>query len=198
MGVRVLLSALARTAARYDVGARPLLTHATRHYVRTYLDLEERATDANAALDSLGHVHHCGACLHREAEYGLVAHPPAACPNCGEARVVTAGPIWLDPAHDREFVAAARGRVTDGMGTADRARRLLGRIEGELDRPTHYDHHRLCKLWNRSAGPIDEFLCDLRGAGFAASRTHYGGTTLKTDAGVAAMRKALNRQRSRG
>jgi tRNA (guanine26-N2/guanine27-N2)-dimethyltransferase len=34
---------------------------------------------------------------------------------------------------------------------------------------------------------MDEFLERLRAAGFEASRTHYGGTTLKTDATPAEM-----------
>jgi tRNA (guanine26-N2/guanine27-N2)-dimethyltransferase len=35
---------------------------------------------------------------------------------------------------------------------------------------------------------MDAFLEGLREAGFSASRTHYGGTTLKTDATPAEMR----------
>ncbi|PSP89564.1 tRNA (guanine(10)-N(2))-dimethyltransferase [Halobacteriales archaeon QS_4_69_34] len=189
MGLRVLLSALVRTAARHDVAARPALSHATSHYVRTYLALTRRASDADDALRELGYLHHCPACLHREHERGLIAHPPAACPNCGEG-VQTAGPIWLGATCDRGFVAAVRERVTDELGTAERARALLDRLGGELDTPTHYDQHRLCKLWGRSASAMDEFLGRLREAGFPASRTHYGGTTFKTTAGVAAIAAA--------
>ncbi|HKJ58139.1 MAG TPA: tRNA (guanine(26)-N(2))-dimethyltransferase, partial [Halobacteriales archaeon] len=50
--------------------------------------------------------------------------------------------------------------------------------------------HRLCARWGRAAGPMDDFLDALREAGFAASRTHYGGTTFKTDAAVAEVREA--------
>ena len=39
---------------------------------------------------------------------------------------------------------------------------------------------------------MDEFLEALRAAGHDASRTHYGGTTFKTDAGVAAIRAAVD------
>ncbi|MFB6174067.1 MAG: tRNA (guanine(26)-N(2))-dimethyltransferase [Halobacteriales archaeon] len=189
MGVRVLLSALARTGARYDVGIEPLLTHATRHYVRTYLALERSATDANAAVGKLGHVHHCFECLRREAEEGLIADPPAECPNCG-AGVTTAGPLWLAPIREPGFAAEVRAAVDEGMGTADRARDLLSTLEAELDTPTHYDQHRLSGAWGRSAAPMAEFLEDLRAAGFSASRAHYGGTALKTDADVAEIREA--------
>jgi tRNA (guanine26-N2/guanine27-N2)-dimethyltransferase len=189
MGVRVLLSALARTAARYDVGVTPLLTHASDHYVRTYLDLDARATAADRALEELGHVDHCRDCLYREASRGLLAHPAEVCPNCG-ADVRTAGPLWLGPVRDREFVARVREHLDDSMGTGRRARRLLDRLEAELDAPTHYDQHELCELWGEPASAMDEFLEALRAAGHRASRTHYGGTTFKTDADVAAIHAA--------
>ena len=190
MGLRVLLSALARTGARYDVGVTPRLSHATRHYVRTYLTLDRGASPANAAIDALGHVHHCEDCLHRDAEGGLIADPPESCPNCGGERVLTAGPIWLAPTRDRAFVGQVSDAITAEMGTARRARDLLDTLSSEVDEPTHYDQHRLCKAWRRSATAMDEFLDSLRDAGFAASRAHYGGTAFKTDASVAEIEAA--------
>jgi len=190
MGVRVLLSALARTGARYDVGVTPLLTHATRHYVRTYLELDTGGGVADDAISELGYVHHCPECLHREAEFGLIAHPPDRCPSCEGDQVVTAGPIWLGSIRERAFASAVAGNLDDDMSTRDAAEKLLSTLEAELDTPTHYDQHRLCARWGRAAGPMDDFLDALRGAGFAASRTHYGGTTFKTDAAVAEVREA--------
>jgi tRNA (guanine26-N2/guanine27-N2)-dimethyltransferase len=189
MGVRILLSALVRTGARYDVAARPLLTHATKHYVRTYLELDRGARTANDAIDQLGYIYHCEHCLRRETEYGLIADPPGECPNCGYS-IQTAGPVWLGRAHDDAFVAQVRERVGDGMGTAGKARDLLTTLEGELAIPTHYDQHRLCKRWGQSAPAMNDFLDRLRAAGYDASRTHYGGTTFKTSASVEEIREA--------
>lgn len=183
MGLRVLLGALVRTAARYDVAALPILSHATSHYVRTYLSLSHRASDANDTVKELGYIHHCFSCLHRETQRGLIAHPPEACPTCGR-RMRTAGPLWLAQTHDRDFVARVRDHITAEMGTAERARGLLDTLDAELRTPTHYDQHRLCKRWGRSASAMDNFLDCLHAAGFEASRTHYGGTTFKTDATV--------------
>ena len=183
MGLRVLLGALVRTAARYDVAATPVLSHVTNHYVRTYLSVSRRATDANAAVEKLGYIHHCFACLDRESERGLIAHPPDACPTCGES-VATAGPVWLGPTHEAGFVDRVRKQVTGELGTASRAFDLLATLDDELDIPTHYDQHRLCRRWGRSANAMDEFLGSLREAGYRASRAQYGGTTFKTDVTV--------------
>ncbi|MFB6137692.1 MAG: tRNA (guanine(26)-N(2))-dimethyltransferase [Halobacteriaceae archaeon] len=190
VGLRVLLSALARAAARHDVGVTPLLSHVSDHYVRTYLALDRTATAADETLRSLGFVHHCDGCLHRDHEYGLLSHPPATCPNCGAESVETAGPLYLDQPHDPSFVEAVRTRVGTGMGTATRADRLLARIRGELGLPTHYDQHELTERWGEPATPIEEFVAALRAAGHDAARTHYGGTTFETTASVAEIRAA--------
>jgi tRNA (guanine26-N2/guanine27-N2)-dimethyltransferase len=184
MGLRILLGALVRRAAARDVGATPILSHASAHYVRTYLHLDRRATSANDALDRLGHLHHCQDCLWRTQDGGLIAAPPGACPSCGADRVVTAGPLYLGRPVAESFLAATAASLSDDMGQAEQATKLLGRIGEELDTPTHYDQHRLCKLWGRPAPAMAPFLDALREAGYEASRTHYGGTTFKTTASV--------------
>jgi len=190
MGLRVLVSALVRTAARYDLAATPILSHSTNHYARTYLELESGATAADESIAELGYVYHCDNCLHRDHASGLIAHPPDDCPNCGEEAVSTAGPIWLGALQDRAFVEAVGGSVTDEMGTADQIRALCEQLAAELDVPTHYDQHVLCKNWGWSADPMDEFLGALTDAGYETSRTHYGGTTFKSDASVIQIRTA--------
>jgi tRNA (guanine26-N2/guanine27-N2)-dimethyltransferase len=190
MGLRVLLSALVRTAARHDVAATPLFSHVSDHYARTYLQVEEGAQAADDQIAQLGHVHHCEHCLFRTHERGLLADAPASCPHCDEG-IQTAGPIWLGPAHDADFVTAVRERVPDAFGTADRARDLCATIAGESHEPTHYDQHRLTKRWNESAMAMDEFVAALRDAGHETSRTHYGGTTFKTTADVTEIRAAV-------
>jgi tRNA (guanine26-N2/guanine27-N2)-dimethyltransferase len=177
-----------RVPRKQRVAACPVLSHVSAHYVRTYLHLETGAQRADDRVDELGYVDWCQDCLYREAGFGLIADPLEACPECG-GTIRTAGPLYLALPHDREFVAAVRERMPDEFGTAGEARDLLERIEGELDRPTHYDQHRLYKTWGEPAVGMDEFLAGLRAAGHEASRTHYGGTTLKTDATPAEMRE---------
>ena len=189
MGVRVLLSACVRTAARYDLAATPVFTHATSHYVRTYLALDGGAQRADALLEELGYVDWCRDCYWRDHEHGLVARPRETCPNCG-TDLATAGPLWLGATHDADFVRAVESQVTDELGEATKARRLCERLAAERADPTHYDQHELYGNWGEPAVAMDDFLAALRDAGHTASRSHYGGTTFKTPASVAEIKAA--------
>ena len=191
MGLRTLISALVRTAARYDKAARPIVSHVSRHYARTYLELESGARAADDCIEKLGYVDGCEDCLWREPARGLIADPTDACPVCGGERVLTAGPLWLGPVADAEFTRTVRDRVTDDMGEAGRARRLLGTVARELDTPTHYDQHRLYKQWGEPAISMEEFVDRVRAAGHEATRAHYRGTAVKSTASIPEMRAAV-------
>ena len=185
MGLRTLISALVRTAARYDVAAVPICSHVSRHYARTYLELDHSASHADELLDSLGFVHHCEDCLARDYESGWYPDAaPETCPHCGGNRVVTAGPIWLGAVADSEFTELVRQQLSPEFGERKQADKLLATVAAELDTPTHYDQHRLCKQWGVPANAMDTFLDDLRAAGYKATHAQYSGTAFKTNAAV--------------
>ncbi len=191
MGLRTLISALVRTAARYDVAAEPICSHVSRHYARTYLECDHSASHADDLLESLGFVHHCEDCLAREHAFGWYPESvPETCPNCGSNRVVTAGPIWLGAVADSEFTELVRQQLSPELGERTKADKLLSTVATELDTPTHYDQHRLCKQWGVPANAMDEFLDDLRAAGYEATHAQYSGTAFKTDADVTEIRAA--------
>ena len=198
VGLRVALSALVRTAARHDVAARPVCSHVSRHYARTYLSVEASASEANDALDELGYVHHCSHCLAREAVRGRFGTDdvgaPETCPTCGANAIQTMGPLWLGSVADDAFTRAARDAVTAEFGESDAARDLLDRVAAEVDTPTHYDHHRLCEEWGRPASAMDDLIVALRDAGYEASRAHYSGTAFKTTADVTEIREATSEE----
>lgn len=190
VGIRVLLSALCRTAARYDLAIEPQLSHDEGHSVRTYLTFRSGAGAADAALEQLGTISHCRTCLSRRTERGLEAAGWDTCPSCDGHEMLQIRPIWLGPTHSTEFVETVKGALDSEMATVNESKRLLGRIASELPIPTHYDQHVLCKQWGRTARSIDIFLDALEAVGASTSRTQYGGTTFKTDAGVDQIRTA--------
>jgi tRNA (guanine26-N2/guanine27-N2)-dimethyltransferase len=59
---------------------------------------------------------------------------------------------------------------------------LLNTLRDELPTSSFYDYHRLAKQARISPIPIAGVLSGLREAGYRASRVHYAGTGIKTDA----------------
>jgi tRNA (guanine26-N2/guanine27-N2)-dimethyltransferase len=184
MGLRVLIGALVRTAARYDVAATPVLSHSSDHYKRTYLTLEEGAKVSNEALGGIGFLSHCSDCGARDAHDAADAAVPETdkrdC-DCGAERDV-AGPLWVGAVREPDFVDDVLEELDEEMGTYDRAKETLRGVRDELDTPTHYDHHEVCKRAGETPSKLDAFLERLRDAGYEATEAHYSGTAFKTDA----------------
>lgn len=182
MGARILLGLAARELARVDKAMQPLLTHATDHYVRTYLRVRRGAEAADRCLEDLGYVEHCQVCggffIHK-------THLQRGCSHCHGGTVV-AGPLWLGRIHDPDWVNLAL-RHLDG---SSRARRLLSACEQEVDAPMYYDHHSICERLGITPGRMDAVIERLQAAGFRASRTHFSGLGIKTDAPIGVVEEA--------
>lgn len=184
MGLRVLVGALVRTAAKYDVAATPVLSHSSDHYKRTYLAVEEGAKVSDAALEDVGFVAHCFDCGARsvhDAEGAAVPEGVERDCACGATRRV-AGPLWTGAVRDAEFVDAVVDEIDENMGTRKRATKTLRLVRDELDTPTHYDHHEVCRRAGVTPSKLDELLVRLRDEGYEATKAHYSGTAFKTDA----------------
>ena len=102
MGLRVLLGACARELAKHEKGMVPLLSHVTRHYVRTYLEVLHGTKQTDRTLKSMGFSIYCPKCGFRNSVYGLAVHIDKECPVCG-AFTHIAGPLWLGPFREKTF-----------------------------------------------------------------------------------------------
>ncbi len=181
IGLRTMIGAIVRRGASHDVAATPVLSHSTRHYHRAYLALAEGATIADETLEQVGFLEHCESCWWREETAGLAPSLRVHCPRC-DADLRRIGPLWLGDYRDRSFTASVIDAIDETMGTATQATRLLDRLAGEADLVGHLDHHEVCDRMDLPAGPIETVLEELRERKYIATRTHFGGTTFKTDA----------------
>lgn len=193
MGLRILLGKVAREEAKYDRAIRPLLCHTTEHYIRLYLGVAYGRAEADAMMKDIGYIVHCFKCKNRYERRGLAVLAPETCPVCG-AGVKIGGPLWLGATKDRAFVE----KVIDVLGSGafnrkERAVRMLRLVRDELDTPTFYDQHILCRDLKATPTDIGTLLDDLRGQGYAASRTHYMGVGFKTDAPTNVVRGTILR-----
>lgn len=191
MGARILLGAAVRALAMQDKGVKILLTHATRHYVRTYIQIRKGVTHADGAMQRMGFISHCFNCGYRSWKVGLVPACRTECPECGKS-LRYAGPLWLGSIQAPEFCRMVLDELEARKpGKWKEAKRIIELCRDEADIPTYYDQHWLCKKKKISPGHMDGLVRSLRAAGFSASRTHFSGTGFKTDAGISLIYEML-------
>lgn len=183
VGIRILIGYLARTAAKYDKGLRPILSHSTRHYFRAYSKTVEGVKAAKDSLDLMGYLYFCEKCrdfMHEKADF-----PSEKICNCGGA-MRASGPLWLGSLHSHAFVEQMLS-----LSQSKDEQKLLGLLSAEIDVPFYFDVHRLAKTINVSPVGLDRIIERLRGRGFSASRTHFTPVGVKTDAPIDIVKSAL-------
>jgi len=178
VGLRTLLYAIACALARCGKGMTPLLSFSTAHYYRVLLKVENGKKRAYDTMSHVGHIQHCHRCGYRKWQEGLCT-PLSDCPVCG-GRLEYCGPLWLGRYKDDALCEKVVRRL-EGMGNKEGAR-LMGLLREELHTPTCYDYHIMAKRKTASPPKMSVLLEKLMSMGYAASRTHYGGTLLKCDA----------------
>jgi tRNA (guanine26-N2/guanine27-N2)-dimethyltransferase len=142
------------------------------------------AKAADRCLEKMGYVEHCPGCgsfilLERPAPGGI-------CRHC-LGKTALAGPLWLGAIHEPQVIMKALAC----RKLSTRAERLLMACAQEIDVPMYYDHHSICERLHITPGRIEGVLERLRQGGRQASRTHFWGLAIKTDACMAEVEAAI-------
>jgi len=139
----------------------------------------------------MGFIAHCFACGHRYVLAGLFPTLRSDCAFCG-AKVAVAGPLWLGTLHDQKFCQQVLENLETGVfGTKMRAAKILTLCLNELDTVTFFDYHKLLRELKCPPVPIETLVSGLRAIGCRASRTHFSGTSIKTDADANTLKRVL-------
>jgi tRNA (guanine26-N2/guanine27-N2)-dimethyltransferase len=190
-GIRILIGTIIRELVKYDKSATPVLAHATEHYYRAYLLLDRGAELANACIRSMGFIAHCFTCGHRYVLPGLFPTLRSDCAFCG-AKLAVAGPLWIGTLRDQKFCQQVLENIENGVfGTKRRATKIITLCLNELDTVTFFDYHKLLRELKCPPVPIETLVSALRTVGCRASRTHFSGTSIKTDADAATLKGVL-------
>jgi len=190
VGLRTLLGFIARSLARYDRGMEPLLCFSHQHFHRVHLRVLPGAAKADATLGRVGFVLHCQKCLHREEAFGL-APSCDPCPRCG-GPLTPIGPLWLGPVNDPATLEGISRLLPDNtLAESPALTRLVRLLREELPTSTHYDYHVVARNLRVSPPPMETVLGRLEASGYRASRAHYSGTALKTDAPIGEVERAI-------
>jgi tRNA (guanine26-N2/guanine27-N2)-dimethyltransferase len=197
IAVRLLAAALAKAAAKHDIGIQIVFSHCIKHYIRVYAITEYGARKADKALKNLGYIVHCFKCFNREVI--TQSHPfslPLECEECG-AKLEVAGPLWTGRIVDKNFC----GQIIDEANYRrfrqhKHLLKLLSTIHGEAELPpTYYVVDKMCSRFKLNVPSIAKVVASLRDKGFVAGKTHFNSRGIKSDAsakGVIETLKELN------
>lgn len=178
---RILSAAVAREFAPLNLAATPIFTFSHRHYVKVLFRAEEGAGKAVEAMKKAGYVSYCHSCQWRDAKRLPLQKE---CPHCG-AQLAVGGPLYIGRMWDNALVERMLSLNAErGGGKAIAMGKLLGTVKGEAAIPSigYYDLHEVAKKRRCRILPMDEAVGTLEAAGFAASRTHFCPTAIRTDA----------------
>jgi len=191
VALRILVGALASTAARYERAVRVVFSHSTDHYVRAYTILDYGSEKSSQSLSEMGYILHCPRCLNRRIAHKINEVGEGQCGECGGA-IVVAGPLWLGLLSEASFCDGMI-ETAEEKGFKDmRLKRLLQTIHSESGYPpTFFNIDKLSSLLNLTSPPTVEFLRTLRKKGYKASRTHFHPRGVKTDAPSKALIEVL-------
>ena len=189
MGTRVLLGAVTRELGKYDKAIKPLLSYASAHFIRLIVQVEAGAKHADESVQRLGFIAHCFSCGHRfsyaSCEDMLDMRMSITCELCG-TRMKIAGPLYLHPIADQQFCEQVHEELGNRtLGKQREAMKIVSTCSHELqDIPYFFEHHALCKALKIPPPPLEALLETLQANGFAASRTQFSDTGIKTDARI--------------
>jgi len=191
VGLRILLGFVVRQTARYDRGIEPVFCYAREHFVRLHLRILRGANAADESLMQLGFILQCPGCPYREEQQGRFPKT-TTCPHCGKELQPT-GPLWLGSIR-REGITESLRHLAESreLGSKKDLLKLLDSCEEELPTSSFYDYHVLAKTLGCSPPNIATVLDRIRKAGYPASRTHFSGYGIKTQAPLAVILDAIS------
>jgi tRNA (guanine26-N2/guanine27-N2)-dimethyltransferase len=209
MALRMLLYAIAMTAAKYGRTIKPILSVGMDFYIRIFVEVYDNKKECHDVCLKVGYVYQSTQCptfytapLAEMGGENNNVHQPSrlrhsVCQETGGALKI-GGPIWLGPLHDQTVLKAALDRLGENRGRrrptslepnmqflATRAR-LLGLLtacQQEVpDAPLYYVYPELSKSLHSHPMPLHSIMSAIANAGYQVSGYHKEPMAIKTNA----------------
>lgn len=204
MSLRLLVHAVATSAAKYGREARPMLSCSIDFYVRIFVRVFDSPARVKQLASKTGVVHQCVQCesffvqpfgdatsseANPKFKPARVVTPGQECPECAGC-VKLGGPFHVGPLYDSDFAAlcleACDEDERDKLPGVTSWRKITGMItaitEEERDLPLHYRLPQLCKGLKLPPIPLRQFRGTLVNLGYRVSHFHRDPEAVKTDA----------------
>jgi tRNA (guanine26-N2/guanine27-N2)-dimethyltransferase len=191
VGLRILLGFVVRETVKYDRGIEPLFCFAREHFVRLHVRLTKGADAADETMKRIGFIFQCKTCQYRTEHNGMFPDH-VCCPHCKE-KLSPIGPLWLGSIQHKETLLQMREWLGEmQLGTKKDLLKLIDLCSDELPTSSYYDYHRLTKILGCSPPGISTVIARIIAAGYPATRTHFSGYGIKTEAPLEVIFEAIS------
>ncbi|UCD92475.1 MAG: tRNA (guanine(10)-N(2))-dimethyltransferase [Methanobacteriota archaeon] len=168
-GLRILVGYCARIAAEYDLNIRPLLSHSTDHYYRTYLEIQQGQSQANGTRENVGFLS-----VDLSSQEMFLEEEK-------KDDFVAAGPLWIGSLWNPGFLEEMRSRSYMPSETS-RILELL-KLESQIESPYHSSEEIASHLKVHTPR-LASILERLNEEGYNASPTHFDSKGFRTNAPI--------------
>jgi tRNA (guanine26-N2/guanine27-N2)-dimethyltransferase len=176
LGLRILAKAVIELGAMWNISLEPVFAHATQHYYRIYF--KHRRSHADELMKKIGFIHFCEKCKERFTS-GFNFMQKCSCGG----RLQSAGPLYLGNFWDGELIKKMID-LSNEIKITEFLQLLLD--ESTIDVPYHYSDEIFKKQVK-----MDSLVEKLRKEGFLASRSHFNGKAIRTNAKLKDIDKAV-------
>ncbi len=191
VGLRILLGFVVRETIKYDRGIEPIFCYAREHFVRLHLRLLRGARAADETLARIGYILQCPRCPYR-TEHRAMFPKEVSCPCCNET-LNPIGPLWLGSIQHKETLMQMKQHLDSmALGTRKDLAKLIDLCLEELPTSSYYNYHQLAKIAGCSPPGIDTVIACIAASGYPATRTHFSGYGIKTEAPLSEILNAVS------
>ena len=164
-GLRILIGTIAREAAKFDKGIRPMLSFSSDHYFRTYVQMLDGAGHADDSLSQLIYIAYDPVTLERSYSYE---------PDKKHVH----GPFWGGKLFDIDHLSKMDCHDT---AAERRCSKMMEYWKNEIDDiPLMYEISEISSHLKLTTPPFDAFIDRMKQYG-RTSKTHISPTGFKTE-----------------
>jgi len=184
VGIRILLYFIASRAHPHMLAMEPLASFSSEHFIRVFVRVLKGKEAIDDNIKHFGYILWCPSCDYRDTHHLDLRDASFVCPLCGK-KLDYGGPLWIGDLHNQAYLSTCKTILEQNekqtIPSQTRLLKLIEFMEQEDKLPLgYYNMHKLSDHLNVSAVSLASIISEIEKAGFAAFRTHFDPTSIKT------------------